>query len=166
MFCYCFIYLLIYLLLFFCSDKRFIFQSAWSFLQGHLGIRRLQRRRRVLDRPWEGWAPFQGLLWHDNLRRQVKDNDMIGQTFWNPRKECTKHRQLPGVASFLCVFPLNADKLHRNIVKVSVDPWGFVERENERQTEIKKKKNMWKTRLNLNFVSQNDSETPQDIDKH
>ena len=62
-----------------------------------------------------------------------------GQTFWNPRKDCTKRRQLSAVVSVLCVCPLNADKLRRKIVKVSVDPRGFVERENERQTEIKNK---------------------------
>ena len=32
---------------------------------------------------------------------------------------------------------LIANKLRRNIVEVSVDPRGFVERENETQTEIK-----------------------------
>ena len=53
-----------------------------------------------------------------------------------------------------------ADKLNRNIVKVSKDPRGFAERENERQTEIKRNKQV---RGNLDIVSQNDSETPRDV---
>ena len=55
--------------LLFGSYKGFVCQSAWPFLQGHPGLRRLQRRRRVLDRPWKDWKPFQDLLWHDNWRR-------------------------------------------------------------------------------------------------
>ena len=64
------------------------------------------------------------------------------------------------MASFLCVCPLIADKLRRNIVKVSVDPRGFVERENETQTEIKKNKQV---RGNLDIFRQNYSETQRDV---
>ena len=87
--------------------------------------------------------------------------------FLIPWKECTKLPQLPAEASFLCICPLIADKLRPNIVKVFVDPRGFAERGNERQTE--KKKNKWKAMQvkvweNLDIVSQTYSETPRDVE--